>query len=151
VSARIFAKIARVLKIAASECERIDAEETLEHVGFIDQRTSPAGTRTHMAMTRRRVQAGLPGAAIVGRRFLLSPEALQEEQTIASTRARCMQRVPRLTWRVSSGCSWSKEDESEDALSVSVRLRHLRVRAAGRLCSTLCPLCPLRMGIYSTT
>ena len=87
MSTRLFAKIARVLKIAASECERIDAEENLERAAWIDQRTTSAGPRTHIAMTRRRVKAGLPGAAIVGRRFLLSPEALQEELALLSTRA----------------------------------------------------------------
>jgi hypothetical protein len=69
--------------IASRVCSKLRAER----VSWLDQRTSPAGSRRHIGMTKRRVQAGLPGAAIVGRRFLLSPEALQEELTLASTRA----------------------------------------------------------------
>lgn len=47
--------------------------------GWIDQQSSPLGSRRHRACVRRRVQAGETGAAIVGRRFLLSAAALAEE------------------------------------------------------------------------
>jgi hypothetical protein len=47
--------------------------------GMVDQVGSPLGRRRHIAAVRRRVGSCRPGAAIVGRRHLLSPEALTEE------------------------------------------------------------------------
>ena len=47
--------------------------------GMIGQEQSLLGRRRHCAAVQRRVAAGLPGAAIVGRKHLLSPEALREE------------------------------------------------------------------------
>jgi hypothetical protein len=46
---------------------------------MIDQVASPLGRRRHCAAVRRRVSAGSVGAAIVGRRHLLSREALDAE------------------------------------------------------------------------
>ena len=54
--------------------------------GMLDQAASPLGRRRHMAACRARVAAGLDGAAIVGRRHLLSRDALDAELTAASKR-----------------------------------------------------------------
>jgi len=47
--------------------------------GMRDQRGSPLGPKRHAACVRRRLAAGEPGAARVGRRWLLSEAALAEE------------------------------------------------------------------------
>jgi hypothetical protein len=47
--------------------------------GMIDQSASPLGARRHCAAAKRRMARGEPGAAKVGRRYLLSREALREE------------------------------------------------------------------------
>lgn len=52
--------------------------------GHVDQRRSPLGRRRHCAAVRRRVLAGDEGAAIVGRHFLLSHQALRDELALAS-------------------------------------------------------------------
>lgn len=46
---------------------------------WVDQHRSALGPRRHAAAVRRRVGAGEAGAAIVGRRLLLTPAALAEE------------------------------------------------------------------------
>ncbi len=50
-------------------------------------RPSPLGRRNHCAAVRRRKAEGLDGAEIVGKRYLLSPEALQEELARRTARA----------------------------------------------------------------
>jgi hypothetical protein len=55
--------------------------------GWTDQSASPLGKRRHCAAVRRRVGHGEPGAAIVGRRHLLSADALAEELENVSGRA----------------------------------------------------------------
>jgi hypothetical protein len=58
-----------------------------EAPGMIDQSASPLGRRRHIAAVRRRVAAGESGAAIVGRRHLLSRERLDAElATLAKTK-----------------------------------------------------------------
>lgn len=47
--------------------------------GWVDQTTSPLGPRRHCAAVQRRVRSGIAGASVVGRRYLLSTEALAEE------------------------------------------------------------------------
>jgi hypothetical protein len=47
--------------------------------GFVDQGGSPLGRRKHIKAVRRLVAADAPGAAIVGRRYLLSKDALVQE------------------------------------------------------------------------
>lgn len=47
--------------------------------GWVDQTTSPLGSRRHCAAVQRRVRSGIAGASVVGRRHLLSNEALAEE------------------------------------------------------------------------
>jgi hypothetical protein len=56
--------------------------------GWVDQHGSPLGPKRHCAAVRRRVASGSGDAAIVGRRMLLSPEALAEELSRASRRAK---------------------------------------------------------------
>ena len=55
---------------------------------FVDQHRSPLGSRRHVAATRRRIAHGESGAAQVGRRFLLSREAVTEELEAVSTAPR---------------------------------------------------------------
>ncbi|HOU24900.1 MAG TPA: hypothetical protein PLN42_11755 [Anaerolineae bacterium] len=58
------------------------AERVVERLGagaHVDQQRSPLGKNRHCAAVRRRIAAGEPGAAIVGRRHLLSRDALDEE------------------------------------------------------------------------
>jgi hypothetical protein len=82
------ADLARILRAAADEADRIAAEHRAERRDWIDQVMSPLGRRRHVAAVRRRVGAGAAGAALVGRRALLSSEALAEELAALSTRKR---------------------------------------------------------------
>ncbi len=52
--------------------------------GMVSQHGSPLGARRHRAAVRRRMERGEPGAAVVGRRHLLSHDALGEELSRAS-------------------------------------------------------------------
>jgi hypothetical protein len=71
-------------RVAAIVLERLH----LGMPGMIDQASSPLGRRRHCTAVRRRRDRGEPGASIVGRRHLLSPEALSEELRRASGRPR---------------------------------------------------------------
>jgi hypothetical protein len=62
-------------RVAALVAERL----TSGAPGMVDQASSPLGRRRHCAAVKRRVGSGKPGAALVGRRHLLSVEALAEE------------------------------------------------------------------------
>lgn len=79
--------LARILRAAADEADRIADEHRAERREWVDQVTSPLGCRRHVAAVRRRVTVGAPGAALVGRRALLSSEALADELAALSTRA----------------------------------------------------------------
>jgi hypothetical protein len=57
--------------------------------GMISQAGSPLGPRRHADAVKRRLAAGLPGAAKVGRRYLLSPDALTEELSRTSAATAC--------------------------------------------------------------
>jgi hypothetical protein len=70
---------ARAYRALAAELERIAAERRVSHRDWLDQGASPLGRKRHCAAARRRVAAGKPDAAIVGRRHLLSSAALAEE------------------------------------------------------------------------
>lgn len=54
---------------------------------YVDQKTSPLGTRRHCAIVRKLVAAEKPGAAILGRRYLLTPEAINVALKAASDKA----------------------------------------------------------------
>jgi hypothetical protein len=56
--------------------------------GMVEQAASPLGRRRHRDAVKRRVARGEHGAAIVGRKHLLSPEALGEELARPSKRER---------------------------------------------------------------
>ena len=71
-------------RVAVRVVERLRAGE----VGMIDQTRSPLGRRRHIAAVRRLVAAGKAGAAVVGRRYLLSREALDAEVARLSKRPR---------------------------------------------------------------
>jgi hypothetical protein len=70
----LFAELARA--VAREVVAELRAGET---PGMLDQAGSPLGRRRHIAAVRRRVAAGETGAAVVGRRHLLSREALDAE------------------------------------------------------------------------
>ena len=53
--------------------------------GMVSQHGSPLGARRHRAAVARRLERGEGGAARVGRRFLLSHDALTEELARVST------------------------------------------------------------------
>lgn len=74
-----FAALARVLRVAASECDRISEEQRQDRAAWIDQTKTLLGARRHCRIVRSRVERGEPGAAIVRRRFLLSHEAHDAE------------------------------------------------------------------------
>ena len=71
--------------LEAAEKPENDTEE------WIDQDKSGLGPRRHCAVVRLRMKEGKPGAARVGRRYLLSPAAFAEERGHAgrATLARC--------------------------------------------------------------
>jgi hypothetical protein len=69
-------------RIGAVVVERLRAGEP----GMMDQSASPLGSRRHCAAVKRRIARGERGAALVGRKHLLSPEALSEELGRASKR-----------------------------------------------------------------
>jgi hypothetical protein len=71
--------LARVLRAAADEADRIAEEQRDDRRDWIPQASSPLGPRRHVRIVRRRLAAGEDGAALIGRQALLSPEALEEE------------------------------------------------------------------------
>jgi hypothetical protein len=62
-------------RVADQVVKRLRAHEQ----DMISQAESPLGRRRHCAVVQRRVASGQPGAAVVGRKHLLSPTALSEE------------------------------------------------------------------------
>lgn len=74
-----FLDLARVLRVAADECEQIFKEDRQDRRGWVEQSTSPLGRKRHAVCVRKRVAMSRHGAAILGRRFLLSQAALAEE------------------------------------------------------------------------
>lgn len=56
--------------------------------GWIDQGSSPLGPRRHCAAVRRRIATKAHGAAIIGRRLILSEQALGEELAAVEQRPR---------------------------------------------------------------
>jgi len=58
------------------------------HAHMKPQSASPLGPRIHIALARRLVAAGDPSAAIVGRSFLVAPEAIAAELAAISRRAK---------------------------------------------------------------
>lgn len=79
--------LARVLAPAIAR-EVVAQLRAGEAPGMLDQSASPLGRRRHIAAARRRVAAGEAGAAIVGRRHLLTREAVEAELADASAKPR---------------------------------------------------------------
>lgn len=75
---RVFA---RALRAAADVLEEAATEAAAERADWTDQASSVLGSRRHITACRRRMATGKPGAAKVGKRYLLSAEALREELT----------------------------------------------------------------------
>lgn len=46
---------------------------------LVSQASSPLGNRRHCLAVRRRIAQDLPGASVVGREYLLTPQALEDE------------------------------------------------------------------------
>ena len=63
------------LETLVSRAVRRALNDTSE-AGMVSQTSSPLGSRRHCNAVKRRMAAGLPGAAKVGRRYLLSQDAL---------------------------------------------------------------------------
>lgn len=64
------------------EITQVIATKVAEALGptlWVAQKGSALGRNRHIAAVRRRVIDGKPGAVIAGKRYLLSPSALQEE------------------------------------------------------------------------
>ena len=76
----------RVLRVVLAEVEAMRAEAKPERRDWQPQTGSPLGPRRHCSAVDRRIATGDPGAARVGRRALLSPEALAEELAAASAK-----------------------------------------------------------------
>lgn len=75
-------------RVAAQVVERLRGPAATDMVA---QETSPLGRRRHCAAVQRRIAAGEGGASIVGRRQLLSVEALRQELERASKRSRAVE------------------------------------------------------------
>lgn len=80
-------------ELAAAEAkvrvlEEAAAEARANKRTWTDQAQSPLGRRRHCAAVRRLVAEGSAGAAVVGRRHLLSTQALDDELARASSRLR---------------------------------------------------------------
>jgi hypothetical protein len=86
-------EVAEVLEAAASKARELAVRERAAQREWADQGTSPLGRRRHCAAVRSRVRGGQPGAAVVGRRHLLSAEALSEELERLSKRPRPAEQV----------------------------------------------------------
>ena len=76
--------LAKALRAAADVLEAAEREAGSERLEWVDQGSSPLGRRRHCAAVRRLVATGSPGAAVIGRRYLLSPNAVDAELARAS-------------------------------------------------------------------
>lgn len=74
------AAIEEALRVLAREIAReVVSELRAGELDMVDQAASPLGRRRHIAAVRARVASGSPGAAIIGRRYLLAREAIEAE------------------------------------------------------------------------
>lgn len=81
MSAPSFAEAAQAHRTLAAfyEAQAAAQRPTQSAPQWIPQTRSPLGNRRHIAAVRRRVAAGEPGATLVGRKYLLTREALDHE------------------------------------------------------------------------
>lgn len=82
----LLGQIAEILEAGARRARELDAEARAERRDWVDQAASPLGRRRHVTAVRRRTAAGDAGAAMVGRRALLSAAALEQELAALSAR-----------------------------------------------------------------
>lgn len=89
-------EVASALRVLAAwvESQATNANAGAPRVEWIDQKASPLGRRRHINAVRRLVAEGADGARIIGRKYLLTAEALEAElshvtrgKTPASTQA----------------------------------------------------------------
>jgi hypothetical protein len=74
------AVLEEAIRVLAREIAReVVSELRAGELDMIDQSASPLGRRRHIAAVRARVSSGAPGGAIIGRRYLLSREAIEAE------------------------------------------------------------------------
>jgi hypothetical protein len=71
--------------LAAELAERVQRQ--LARAQWVAQAESPLGRRRHIGAVRRRVAVADPGARIMGRRYLLRPEAVDEELLLLGRRS----------------------------------------------------------------
>jgi len=74
--------------LADAVAERVVAKLTAATAAWTDQTRSPLGRKRHCLAVRRRVDLGEGGAAVVGRKHMLSKEALAAELEDLSKRKR---------------------------------------------------------------
>jgi uncharacterized protein (DUF1684 family) len=76
-----------VMPAIIAAAERVEEAEAAGHREWIDQSASPLGARRHINAVQRRIAAGDPSdAARVGRRWLLSRDAVAAELATISKR-----------------------------------------------------------------
>lgn len=88
---------------------------------MIGQEQSPLGRRRHCAAVQRRVAAGLAGAAIVGRRHLLTQAALNEELSRPGRTAKesaTPKEEPNIADELSAAIAQVKESTTHQATNV---------------------------------
>lgn len=81
----------------ATELERQASELESRGADMVDHRNSQLGARRQCEIVRRRIERGQGGAAIVGRRHLLSREAITEELEKLSEKKRNRVTQPKAT------------------------------------------------------
>lgn len=74
------AALEEAIRVLAREIAReVVSELRAGELDMVDQAASPLGRRRHIAAVRSRVASGATGAAIIGRRYLLTREAIEAE------------------------------------------------------------------------
>lgn len=75
------AEVAAALRVLAAwfESQASNADAPAPRAEWIDQKASPLGRRRHINAVRRLVAEGADGARVVGRRYLLSANAIDAE------------------------------------------------------------------------
>lgn len=81
-------------EIADRVADRLEQRLLRTQARMIAQTNSELGARRHRAAVKRRLASGEGGAAIVGRKHLLTPEALREELSRRPPGPSCGERVP---------------------------------------------------------
>ncbi len=99
---------ATALEAQAATLRALAEQLATPTVDMLDQRHSPLGKRRHCAAVRRRIDDGQFGANIVGRKHLLSPDALAEEMAAlnpAPTRVQSNTTAPSIAEQLAAECA----------------------------------------------